>query len=106
MNFLLYMLGRAHRSTSARAMPRQLLLAEAAAHASRAANGGLQRSLACYRRLARTSRLTPIDLLIRGHLHLVLDHRSAAHHDLSRGLDRLLSRRADGPDGDKGASAE
>src|SRR5579862_3589231 len=93
MNFLLYMLGRAGRFapgfTGDRPGPRRMLLANAA---TRAAQGDLDAALAIYQRLGRTSRLSPMDLLIRGHLHLAVHNDRAAHRDLAHGADRLLSR--------------
>jgi hypothetical protein len=93
MNFLLYMLSRASRPAAARRpTPRQMLLAGAAAHA---AAGRFAAALGCYRRLGHLSDLLPLDLLIRGHLHLALGHASPAARDIALGADRLLTRRAD-----------
>lgn len=86
MNFLFYLLGRAHRSSFARPDPRQALLAQAAVHA---AHANLPDALRIYRRLPR---ITPLDLLIRAHLHLLHGNHTAAHHDFSHGIARLLAR--------------
>jgi hypothetical protein len=89
MNFLLYMLGRGCRSSpSTRPMPREVLFAQAA---RLAADADLPGALRLYDRLASSGR-SPMDLLIRGHLHLLTGDPRAASHDFARGAQRLLSR--------------
>jgi tetratricopeptide (TPR) repeat protein len=97
MNFLFYLLGRAHRTTFSRPGPRQVALSHAAALAGA---GDLSGALEHFQPLARGARATlsvaghstPIDLLICGHLHLSCGNHAAAHHDFSQGIDRLMAR--------------
>jgi hypothetical protein len=96
MNFLLTMIGRGRLGSmldGGRPGPRHMLLANASAHAAR---GELDAALAIYRRLGRTARLTPLDLMIRGHLRLMAHHDRAAQRDFSRGAERLLLRGVSG----------
>ncbi len=107
MNFLLYMLGRAQRAAGVRPTPRQLLLSAAATHATK---GRMAEALSAYGRLGGAANVTPLDLLVRGHLHLTLEHYRAAQRCFMRGSERLLSRRTTpretehpSPSGDRGS---
>jgi hypothetical protein len=95
MNFLLYLLGRGHRGTFSRPGSRQVALTSAAAHV---AEGDLAAALSALGAVGASGRtpfaepLTPVDLLICGHLHLACGDTAAAHHDFSNGIDRLMDR--------------
>jgi tetratricopeptide (TPR) repeat protein len=89
MNFLIHLLGRIQRADAGiRTAPRDRLLARAAANVAR---GDFPGALADYRQLTRVARLTPLDLLTRGHLHLVSGHDAAARRDFSRSAHRILA---------------
>lgn len=95
MNFLFYLLGRAHRATFSRPNSRQVALTNAALEAAR---GDLGAALAHCNALGKPGRTggfadacTPLDLLIRGHLHFACGEVPPAHHDFSRGIDLLMA---------------
>jgi tetratricopeptide (TPR) repeat protein len=87
MNFLLYILGRARRNSALRPVGRDAFIARAAAHA---AAGRFHDALAGYRNLTETPRCSPVDLLIRGQLHLALNDNDDARDSFARGMGRLL----------------
>ncbi len=92
MNFLLYMLGRtAHQPLNLRPTPRHNLLTRAA-HA--AAQGDTHAALDAYRTLSDSSAGTPLDTLIRAHLHLLLEESQEAALYFAEGITRLQQSRA------------
>jgi hypothetical protein len=87
MNLLLYMLGR-HRGAGAGMRPsgRQSLMAHAALAAG---TGDLSAALGAYRTLSDSSAGTPMDVLIRAHLHLIAGEMMEAAIHFAEGVARL-----------------